>query len=244
MKITLQKELYKSSGIYCIKSLIDDRLYIGSAVHLKKRFNDHNQNLSNGKHKSPKLQNFVNKYGIEKLCFQLLELCKPEDLITTEQKWIDLYNNKNILFNSCKKAGNTLGYKHTPEALEKMKNKKVSDETKQKQSEWQKGKSKPEELKAKWSDGRRKGKKKSEEFKKTMSAKMKGNKNAVGVVFSEERKNKIRENNSKNFKGKKLSEEHKKKISETSPFKGKPRSEEYKRKMSESCKKRFNKPQA
>lgn len=241
MKILLSKELYKSSGIYCIKSLIDDRLYIGSAIRLKKRYNDHNQDLSKGKHKSPYLQNFVNKYGIDNLCFQILELCKPEDLIKSEQKWIDVYNDKNLLFNSCKIAGNTLGYKHTPETLKKMKNKKTSDDTKQKQSAWQKGKSKPEELKEKWGDGRRKGKIFSEEHKKKISEKLKGNQHAKGKKHSLETIKKRAESVSKAQKGKKLSEEHKIKLSETSPFKGKPRSEEYKRKMSEACKRRFNK---
>ena len=241
MELKLSQELYKSSGIYCITNSIDKRLYVGSALKLKKRYNDHKQNLIKGKHQSPHLQNFVKKYGIDKLTFSLLELCSPENLISTEQKWIDIYDLESILFNSCKIAGNTFGYKHTPEALKKMKNKIISDETKLKQSEWQKGKSKPKELKDKWSDGRRKGKPKSDEFKKLMSDKMKGNKNATGVVFSEDRKKKIGEATSKRDKGKKLSEEHKKKISKNSPFKGKPRSEEYKKKMSETCKKRFNK---
>lgn len=241
MKIILQEESYKKSGIYCIKSLIDDRLYIGSAVRLKKRYNDHNQLLTKGTHHSSYLQNFVNKYGIENLAFEVIEFCSPEELITLEQKWIDFYNDKNLLFNLCKIAGNTLGYKHTVESIEKMKNKEVSEETRKKQSEWQKGKPKSEEMKAKWSDGRRKGKPKSEEFKRKMSEKMKGNQHGKGVVFTEERKKKLSIEARKRNLGKKLSEGTKKKMSDNSPFKGKPRSEEYKQKMSEACKKRFKK---
>lgn len=239
MELKLPKELYTKSGIYCIKSLIDDRLYIGSAIKLKKRYNDHNQKLIQNKHKSPYLQNFVNKHSINQLSFQLIELCEPECLITTEQKWIDFYDAQGVLFNLCKTAGNTLGYKHKPETIELLKNREISEETRQKQSNWQKGVPKSEKLKAKLKG--KTGAPKTEEFKKMMSEKMKGNKNASGAIFSEERKKKIGEASFKRMKGKKLSEETKKKISENSPFKGKQRSEEYKRKMSESCKKRFQK---
>ena len=66
MELKLSQELYKSSGIYCITNSIDKRLYVGSALKLKKRYNDHKQNLIKGKHQSPHLQNFVKKYGIDK----------------------------------------------------------------------------------------------------------------------------------------------------------------------------------
>lgn len=185
--------------------------------------------------------NFANKYGIENLCFQLIELCEPELLIATEQKWIDFYDSQDLLFNICKTAGSSLGYKHTPETKEILKNKIITEETKKKYSDWQKGVPKSEEIKEKWSDGRRKGKAKSNEFKKKMSEKMKGNKNALGTVHDKEMVKKRSEEHSKRLKGRKLSEEHKKSLSKNSPFKGKPRSEEYKKKMSESCKKRFKK---
>ena len=182
MELKLTEKTYAKSGVYCIKSLVDDRLYVGSTIKLKKRYNDHNQKLTQNKHQSPYLQNFVNKHGINQLSFQLIELCEPEQLITIEQKQINFYDAQGVLFNLCKIAGNTLGYKHTPETIELMKNKIVSNETRDKQSAWQKGKSKPEALKNKWKDGRRKGKPKSEAFKLKMSIKMLGNKNGQGAI--------------------------------------------------------------
>lgn len=242
MKFIPTKEYYKKSGVYCIKNTIDNRLYIGSTIGFKPRFNGHNRTLKINSHQSAHLQNFVNKYGIDKLFFDIIELCEPKDLIPLEQKWINLYDANGLLFNSCKIAGNTLGYKHTPKTIEFLKNRIVSEETKKKQSEWQRGVPKPDELKKKWNDGSRKGKPKSEEFKKMMSEKMKGNKNGAGVIFSKERKKKIGEASSKRMKGKKLSMETKKKISDNSPFKGKkgrkgtPHTEEYKKAMSKRMK--------
>lgn len=90
-----------------------------------------------------------------------------------------------------------------------MKGKKISVESKKKNSEAHKGKRLSEETKNKISD-ERKGKPKSAETRNKMSEAMKGNKHALGCKRSEETKKKI----SDAHKGKYLSAEHKKKISE------------------------------
>ena len=58
----------KMLGLYTIwDSENADRLYIGSSVDIKRRIYQHWYQLKNNKHGNAKLQNFVNKYGIDRL---------------------------------------------------------------------------------------------------------------------------------------------------------------------------------
>ena len=94
------------SGIYIIRNKIDGRVYIGSAVSLAHRKGTHFYHLKNNKHCNSHLQNFANKYGVDKLYFEVLETCSKDELLIREQYYFGLYNNK---FNIVKYAGNTLG---------------------------------------------------------------------------------------------------------------------------------------
>ncbi len=90
------------SGIYIIKTLIDTRCYIGSSVKIKDRIVTHIGDLKRKKHCNSHLQNFVNKYGIDKIIFEILEQCPIEKLTETEQKYIETLKPK---FNIAKIAG-------------------------------------------------------------------------------------------------------------------------------------------
>ncbi len=53
-------------AVYTIKNVINNKIYIGSAVNIKKRWHEHRNllnNNNNNKHHSPILQNAWNKYG-------------------------------------------------------------------------------------------------------------------------------------------------------------------------------------
>jgi group I intron endonuclease len=103
------------SGIYSITNSINNKIYIGSAVCIKQRFIQHKSDLEKQKH-NKRLQNFVNKYGIEVLKFNIVELVLDvNDLISREQFWIDYYESWRSKrgFNICKVAGSTLGLKMT-----------------------------------------------------------------------------------------------------------------------------------
>lgn len=106
------------SGIYKIHSIINsDRCYIGSAKDIHKRWHQHLRSLKNNKHHSLKLQRHYNKYGKNDLVFSILIGCDKEDLITTEQYFIDSYNP---YFNGCKKATNNGSFKLTDEQRKKI----------------------------------------------------------------------------------------------------------------------------
>lgn len=109
------------SGIYIIQNVYDvvptSKFYIGSANNLYARFMNHKKDLSKNQHTNSKLQNFYNKYGEDSLQMNVLEYCRPEDLIKREQFYIDTLKP---FFNIVPKAGNSLGYRHTKENKEKM----------------------------------------------------------------------------------------------------------------------------
>jgi group I intron endonuclease len=52
-----------------------------------------------------------------KFSLEILEYCKPEDAIKREQYYLDFFKPE---YNILKKAGSTLGYKHTEETRLKM----------------------------------------------------------------------------------------------------------------------------
>lgn len=97
----------KISGVYRIESkLKPERCYIGSAVNITHRWQLHLQSLQRNKHHSQKLQRHFNKYSEFDLSFSVLLGCEKEDLLKTEQYFIDSYNP---YFNNCKIAGSVLG---------------------------------------------------------------------------------------------------------------------------------------
>ena len=108
----------KISGIYKIESIIKpERIYIGSAKDIMKRWWMHVNLLRKNKHHSVKLQNHFNKYGEADFKFSILLGCDNADLVKTEQYFLDSYNP---YFNICKVAGSSLGIKRSEETKKKM----------------------------------------------------------------------------------------------------------------------------
>jgi group I intron endonuclease len=114
MQNNISLESQNKSGIYMIRNNINHKIYIGSAVNLRKRYNGHSSTLILNKSENGRLQNFVNKYGIDKLSFNLIEIVEnKEKLIEREQFYLDLFKsyNREIGFNISPTAGNILGVK-------------------------------------------------------------------------------------------------------------------------------------
>jgi group I intron endonuclease len=101
------------SAIYGIRSICKpDRVYIGSAVNIRKRWNEHLNELRLAIHHSPKLQRHYNKYGKDDLVFEIIIQHDRNELIELEQTFMDLYKP---YFNCSPTAGSTLGTKFSPE---------------------------------------------------------------------------------------------------------------------------------
>jgi len=171
------------SGIYKIQSILKpNRIYIGSAVNITKRWNHHLDDLRKNEHGNSKLQRHYNKYGESDLQFNILLGCDKIDLLKTEQYFIDSYNP---FFNICKTAGSCINIKHSEESRRNMSlshlGKKQSLETRLKMRENMLG------------NKRSLGNKQSGETKKKKSDALKGNKNAKGMIPWNKGKGKIKE---------------------------------------------------
>ena len=134
-------------GIYKIVNSINNKIYVGSAKNIKKRWSAHKSDLNKNKHHNKHLQNAWNKYGINVFIFEIIEVLTDVSLlITKEQYYIDILNP---IYNHCPIAGNCLGRIHSEETKQKMKLKKVSEENKKKISEFMKNRPVKESTKQK-----------------------------------------------------------------------------------------------
>ena len=92
----LDTKCYKNiKGIY--KLNIENHSYIGSSINLHKRLNTHYRELKKNCHENEYLQRCVNKYGIDKLKWEILEIEDPNieyiDLLKREKYFIEYYHS-------------------------------------------------------------------------------------------------------------------------------------------------------
>lgn len=170
------------SGIYSITNTTNGKVYIGSAINIGTRWREHLNDLKGDKHHSIKLQRAWNKYGEDSFRFDVITTCDIDDLITTEQGFIDEGDTYKVGYNCCPVAGSRLGSKQ-------------SEDTKRKISESLKGR-----------PSHRKGKTLTKETKLKLSKARKGKKLSKTHVENI-RKAKMGDKNP--FYGKKVKEEHK-----------------------------------
>ena len=201
------------SGIYCVRNILDNKRYVGSAVNLRIRKTAHFSKLKNNKHSNPHLQNAYNKYGYEYFIFEILEYCenKKEILLENEDKWIAFYDatNPEFGYNIRKKAENNLGLK-------------CSDETKKKLSDALQGKNAGE-------NNGMFGKIQSEETIEKRVSKIRGRKNTEETIKKMSNSSSGKNNSQYGKRG------------EKSPHFGKHFSEESKQKMSDAKKNNITK---
>ena len=189
-------------GVYCIRNVIDRKVYVGSSRNIIQRRGFHFCTLRKNQHHNCHLQRVFNKYGEENFEFSILEEFSEEFLlISREHYWMDYYNSTNGEF----------GYNLSPFTDRRV----VSEETRRKMSISHLGMRPSIESRRKNSIAH-KGMRHSEETRRKM----------LGKPRSEETKRKISESN----KGRCVSIESRRKNSIS--HKGKPRSEETKRKIS------------
>lgn len=84
------------SGIYKIKNIINNKIYIGSSNNIYKRKNEHFSALKNGSHCNAHLQRAYNFYGENNFIFEIIETCNEIDLLKVEQKYLDKYFDNGI----------------------------------------------------------------------------------------------------------------------------------------------------
>jgi group I intron endonuclease len=215
--------------VYLTTNLSNNKQYIGS------HNGDANDNyLGSGKY----IKSAIRKYGIESFKRVILEECNHEDNLILEEKYIKEYNTLQ-----------PNGYNISPTGGHGL-NGRVSNETKQKIKNKQKGKKKIDYYIEK--HGVKEGTSKYNKWIELLRSKSKGYKHSpeniekirqasIGRICTDERKRKIGEANkikslgNKNHLGHKHTDETKTTIS--NKMSGRVLSNEHKRNISKSCKK-------
>lgn len=85
-----------NSGIYAIRNIINDKIYVGSAKNFKKRKQIHFQYLRRGEHWNIRLQRSFNKYGEDKFVFEILAEAPYEKqiIVDLENEYISKLDSK------------------------------------------------------------------------------------------------------------------------------------------------------
>ena len=133
-------------GVYVIRTP-SGKCYVGSTISFRQRGYVHRSELRKRIHHCRSLQEEYDEHGEAALSFELIEICKPEDLLAREQAHIDSIGSDK-LHNECFIAGKSTGYSLSVETRAKISaakkgNKnalgiKRSDETRARMSEAQK----------------------------------------------------------------------------------------------------------
>ena len=110
------------SGIYKIVNLVNSKIYVGSAVNVRKRWNLHLTYLRQQRHHSKHLQASFNKYGRESFIIELLEEVPREHLLEREQFYLNSLRpfDGTRGYNICPIAGSVLGVKRSATVREAM----------------------------------------------------------------------------------------------------------------------------
>ena len=133
-------------GIYEIRNLVNDKIYIGSSYHIYNRWSQHRQFLKKNIHNNKHLQRAWNKYSEEYFKFSIIENIIITDsfinmknlIIEREQYWIDETRccNRDMGYNIATKAYSKLGVKDSEKVRKKKsiamlqpKRRKIASET-------------------------------------------------------------------------------------------------------------------
>lgn len=141
-------------GIYQIRCRLDGKIYVGSAVNIRRRWRGHRYQLREGCHHSPRLQNAWNKYGADAFSFEVLRLVEGRDhLIQVEQEHLDRLQpwRREVGYNIYTRAESPRGTKLSAETRAKLSaaRKNPSPETRAKLAEASRGRKWSPETRAK-----------------------------------------------------------------------------------------------
>lgn len=126
-KVRILADNRNKLGVYRWINNENGNTYVGSSINLSVRFYKYYSLRSLAKSNRP-IDRALLKYGFSSFSLEILEYCsegKKELLLEREQYYLD---NLNPQYNIVETAGSTLGYKHTEESIEKMRNFVLSDE--------------------------------------------------------------------------------------------------------------------
>jgi len=112
-KFDILQENSNKSGIYRWVNQVNGRSYIGSAIDLGKRLNEH----YSGNRSNTLLQQAIKKYSLASFSIEILEFCDKTVLIEREQFFFSLFDKK---YNLSPTAGSPLGIIRSAETRQKL----------------------------------------------------------------------------------------------------------------------------
>ena len=118
----------EKSGLYAIINHKNGKFYIGSTMHLRKRWNDHISDLRRNVHVCQHLQSAFNLYEEASFAFVPIKNVEVKDLEQAENEFLQRFWDSGVLYNSFKSAYAVRGKDHpmwgkthTAEARKKIK---------------------------------------------------------------------------------------------------------------------------
>jgi len=115
------------SGIYRWVNNVNNKTYVGSGVNLTKRLRTYFNKTELNRNPRP-IQEALVKYGHNNFELEILEYCSKSKLLEREQFYLDLLIPE---YNILKYAYSLLGFKHSQETIDKLKDKIISPEHKE-----------------------------------------------------------------------------------------------------------------
>lgn len=98
----------KMIGIYKITNKINNKIYIGQSIDIKRRWRAYKNPYKDRKHNSLILD-AIEKYGIDNFLFEVIEECEKEQLNEKERYWIQFYDSNHIGYNLTAGGDNNVG---------------------------------------------------------------------------------------------------------------------------------------
>ncbi len=123
-KLNILADNRNKIGIYRWINKINGNTYIGSSVNISVRMYTYYSLRSLAK-SNRLIDRALLKYGFSNFAMEILEYTYKNNVLEKEQYYMDLFKPQ---YNIVETAGSTLGYKHTQESLEKMRDFILSDE--------------------------------------------------------------------------------------------------------------------
>ena len=82
-------------GIYKITNTINNKVYIGQSTNIPQRWKAHRSRpfQKEERYEQNYLYRAIRKYGLENFSFEIIELCKQEELNEKEKYWISYYQS-------------------------------------------------------------------------------------------------------------------------------------------------------
>lgn len=114
------------TGVYCWLNNYNNKCYVGSSINFTMRLYKY-YSLKHLHDSKTTINSALLKYGYSSFSLHILEYCDKNESIKREQHYIDLLKPE---YNMLKKAGSSLGFKHSKSTLETMRSRDVSAITK------------------------------------------------------------------------------------------------------------------